>query len=55
LDDARVNWCKLEDLARRRFVDVPKSPGVYFVRCSRGENPSRSIDLMGATKGAYCT
>jgi excinuclease UvrABC nuclease subunit len=39
LDGARVTWCKLEDLARRRFVDVPKSPGVYFVRWSRRGKP----------------
>jgi len=29
-------WHKLEDLAGERFSNIPKSPGVYFVRWSRG-------------------
>jgi hypothetical protein len=51
LDDARVNWCKLEYLARRRFVDVPKSPGVYFVRCSRGGKRVAIYRLGGRDEG----
>jgi hypothetical protein len=51
LDGASVNWCKLEDLARRRFVDVPKSPGVYFVRCSRGGKPVAIYRLGGRDEG----
>jgi predicted GIY-YIG superfamily endonuclease len=51
LDGARVSWCKLEDLARRRFVDVPKSPGVYFVRWSRGGKPVAIYRLGGRDEG----
>jgi len=51
LDGASVNWYKLEDLARRRFVDVPKSPGVYFVRCSRGGKPVAIYRLGGRDEG----
>jgi hypothetical protein len=32
-------WYKLEDLAGERFSNIPKSPGVYFVRWSRGGKP----------------
>jgi hypothetical protein len=32
-------WHKLEDLAEERFSNIPKSPGVYFVRWSRGGKP----------------
>ena len=51
MDGASVNWCKLEDLARRGFVDVPKSPGVYFVRCSRGGKPVAIYRLGGRDEG----
>ena len=34
-----VAWYKLEDLAKERFSNVSKSPGVYFVRWSRGGKP----------------
>jgi hypothetical protein len=32
-------WYKLEYLAKEEFNDVPQSPGVYFVRWSKGGRP----------------
>jgi hypothetical protein len=34
-----TTWYKLKDLAEERFGIIPKNPGVYFVRWSRGGRP----------------
>jgi hypothetical protein len=30
-----VEWYRLEDLAARRFRDIPNNPGIYFIRWSK--------------------
>jgi hypothetical protein len=41
-----IKWHKLKDLAAKKFNDVHKAPGIYFVRWSRNGKPI-SIPRLG--------